>query len=325
VMMLVEEGKLRLDAPAEQWLPELANRRVLRRLDGPLGDTVPAKRPITVEEMLTFTMGFGLPFDDGLPIQHAIDQNQLFNGPPVPMTPLEPDEWMRRFGTLPLMHQPGEGWMYNTGSLLQGVLIRRAARQPFDDFVRERIVSPLGMRDTDFFVPASKLDRYAGCAFFTNPATKVRGRMDQDGAASAYATPPVFPSGAAGLVSTVDDYAAFARMLLNGGMHQGRRILGETSVRAMTTDHLTPGQKAAAKFFPGLFEKSGWGYGMRVSTAPDAITAIPGRYGWDGGFGSSWINDPTRKVIAVVMTQSSDFLFDGGLEAFWHGVYAATA
>ena len=325
VMMLVEEGKLRLDGPAEQWLPELANRQVLRRLDGPLTDTVPAKRAITIEDLLTFTMGFGMLFDNSLPIQRAIEEKQLVNGPPVPMTPLEPDEWMRRFGTLPLMHQPGEGWMYNTGSLVQGVLVRRAANQPFDAFVRERITGPLGMRDTDFFVPAHKLDRYAGCGIFTDPASKPPSRMDKDGAASAYASPPVFPAGSAGLVSTVDDYLAFARMLLNGGQHQGRRMLTQKSVRATTTDHITAAQKAGAKFFPGFFDKSGWGYGMRVSTAPDAITPVPGRYGWDGGFGTSWMNDPKRKLIAIVMTQSSNFLFDGGLDAFWRGVYAATA
>jgi CubicO group peptidase (beta-lactamase class C family) len=325
VMMLVEEGKLRLDGPAEQWLPELANRQVLRRLDGPLTDTVPSKRPITIEDLLTFTMGFGMLFDNSLPIQRAIDEKQLVNGPPVPMTPLEPDEWMRRFGTLPLMHQPGEGWMYNTGSLIQGVLVRRASNQPFDAFVRERITGPLGMRDTDFFVPANKLDRYAGCGVFTDPASKAPSRMDKDGAASAYASPPVFPAGTAGLVSTVDDYFAFARMLLNGGGHQGRRILSAKSVLAMTTDHITAAQKAGAKFFPGFFDKSGWGYGMRVSTAPDAITSVPGRYGWDGGFGTSWMNDPNRRLIAIVMTQSSNFLFNGGLDAFWRGAYAATA
>jgi CubicO group peptidase (beta-lactamase class C family) len=325
VMMLVEEGKLRLDGPAEQWLPELENRQVLRRLDGPLTDTVPSKRPITIEDLLTFTMGFGMLFDNSLPIQRAIDEKQLVNGPPVPMTPLEPDEWMRRFGTLPLMHQPGEGWMYNTGSLIQGVLVRRAANQPFDVFVRERITGPLGMRDTDFFVPANKLDRYAGCGVFTDPARKAPSRMDKDGAASAYASPPVFPAGTAGLVSTVDDYFAFARMLLNGGGHQGRRILSAKSVLAMTTDHITAAQKAGAKFFPGFFDKSGWGYGMRVSTAPDAITSVPGRYGWDGGFGTSWMNDPNRRLIAIVMTQSSNFLFNGGLDAFWRGAYAATA
>jgi CubicO group peptidase (beta-lactamase class C family) len=215
--------------------------------------------------------------------------------------------------------------MYNTGSLIQGVLLRRAANQPFDAFVRERITGPLGMHDTDFHVPAGKLDRYAGCAFSTDPASKARTRMDQDGAASAYASPPVFPGGAAGLVSTVDDYFAFARMLLNGGVHHGRRMLAEKSVRTMTTDHITAAQKAGAKFVPGFFEKSGWGYGMRVSTAPDAITPVPGRYGWDGGFGTSWMSDPNRKLIAIVMTQSSNFLFNGGVDAFWRGVYAAAA
>ena len=325
VMMLIEEGKLRLEAPAEEWLPELAHRQVLRRLDGPLTDTVPAKRPITVEDLLTFTLGFGVLFDDDLPIQRAIDENRLVNGPPVPMTPLDPDAWMRGFGTLPLMHQPGEGWMYNSGSLIQGVLVRRAAQQPFDAFVRERITGPLGMRDTDFFVPADKLDRYAGCGVFTDPASKAPRRMDQDGAASAYAAPPVFPGGSAGLVSTVDDYLAFARLLLNGGKHHGRSLLGERSVRAMTTDHITPAQKAVARFFPGFFDESGWGYGLRVSTAPDAITPVPGRYGWYGGFGTSWMTDPIRNLIAIVMTQSANFLFDGGLQAFWRGVYASTA
>jgi CubicO group peptidase (beta-lactamase class C family) len=323
VMMLVEDGTLTLDAPAERWLPELANRRVLRRIDGPLTDTVPANRAITVRDLMSFTLGFGLLFDNSLPIQRAIDENQLVNGPPVPMTPHGPDEWMKRFGTLPLMHQPGERWMYNTGSLLQGVLVRRASGKTFEAFVHERIIGPLGMRDTDFFVPASKLDRFAGCGFFTDPQSGAKSRMDKDGAASAYATPPVFPGGSAGLVSTVDDYLVFARMLLKGGVHKGQRLLSAASVREMTKDQLTPEQKAASSFFPRFFDTRGWGYGMAIYTAPDAVSRVPGRYGWDGGFGTSWFNDPGRDLVAIVMTQSSDFLFSGGLEAFWRGVYAA--
>ncbi|WP_437287805.1 serine hydrolase domain-containing protein [Sorangium sp. So ce406] len=323
MMMLVEEGKLDLDSPVDPWLPELANRKVLARIDGPIDETVPAERPITVRDLMTFTMGFGVLFDASSPIQRAIDELQLANGQPVPMTPHGPDEWIRRLGTLPLMHQPGAQWMYNTGSLVQGVLVRRAAEQSFDAFVRERILAPLGMRDTDFHVPANKLDRLAGCGYFTDPQTGAKTRMDRDGAESAYASPPTFPSGAAGLVSTVDDYLLFARMLMNGGVHEGRRILSAASVRAMTADHLTPAQKAASSFFPGFFETHGWGYGLAVITAPDAVSEVPGRHGWDGGFGTSWINDPSRALIGIVMTQASNFLFSGALERFWRSVYVA--
>jgi CubicO group peptidase (beta-lactamase class C family) len=323
VMMLVEEGKLALDAPAERWLPELANRRVLTRIDGPLQETVPAIRPITVRDLLTFTLGFGLLFDPAMPIQQAIDQRKLVNGPPVPMTPLDPDQWMKRFAELPLMHQPGERWMYNTGSLVQGVLVRRASGQNLDDFIRTRILDPLGMRDTGFHVPADKLDRFAGCGVFTDPQ-KGPTRMDADGARSAYATPPVFPSAAGGMVSTVDDYLAFGRMLLAGGVHGSRRLLSEASVREMTRDQLTAEQRAASKdsLFPGFFDAQSWGYGVAVSTAPDAISPTPGRYGWFGGFGTAWYNDPGRGLVAMVMTQSADFLFSGALDEFWRTLYA---
>jgi CubicO group peptidase (beta-lactamase class C family) len=322
VMMLVEDGILSLEAPVEKWLPELANRRVLQRIDGPVDQTVPARRPITVRDVLNFTLGFGVLFDNSLPIQGAIDANQLVNGAPVPMTPHAPDEWLKRFGTLPLMYQPGERWMYNTGSLLQGVLVARASGQRFEAFMHDRLIGPLGLRDTDFFVPREKLDRFAGCGVFTDPQSRSKIRMDQDGAASAYATPPVFPSGAAGLMSTVDDYFTFARLLLKGGVHQGRRLLKEESVREMTRDQLTQEQKAASRSPILTVDTKSWGYGMAVSTAPDAISRTPGRYGWDGGFGTSWVNDPSKDLTGIVMTQSSDFLFNGGLDEFWRGMYA---
>jgi CubicO group peptidase (beta-lactamase class C family) len=325
VLMLIEEGKLILDAPIEKWLPELADRRVLARIDGPIDDTVPASRPITVRDVMTYTLGFGVLFDASRPIQKAIDGLELVNGAPVPMTPHAPDEWIRRLGTLPLMHQPGEQWMYNTGSLIQGVLVRRAAGQDFDAFVRERLLVPLGMRDTDFHVPKAKLARFAGCAYFTDPQSGTKTRMDRDGAESAYASPPVFPSGAAGLVSTVDDYLSFARLLMNGGVHRGKRLVSAASVREMTRDHLTPAQKAVSSFFPGFFDTNGWGYGVAVSTAPDAISKQAGRYGWDGGFGTTWFNDASRDLVAIAMTQSSDFLFSGARERFGSSVYAAIA
>ncbi len=156
-MILVEECKLRLDEPVDRLLPELADRTVLKRLDGPLDETVPAHRPITVRDLLTFRMGFGqmMAPPDAYPILQAANEQQIGMGPPSPATTPAPDEWMRRLGTLPLMHQPGERWMYNTGSDVLGVLIARAAGQPLETFLRERIFAPLGMKDTGFSVPAA--------------------------------------------------------------------------------------------------------------------------------------------------------------------------
>ncbi len=171
-MILVEECRLRLDDPVDRLLPELADRRVLRRLDGPLDDTEPARRPITLRDLLTFRMGFGILMapPGSYPIQRAASELDLGQGMPQPQTPPAPDEWIRRFGTLPLMHQPGEKWVYNTGSDVLGVLIARASGQPFERFLRERLFEPLGMRDTAFSVPPASLDRFA-TSYWTNPRT----------------------------------------------------------------------------------------------------------------------------------------------------------
>src|SRR5215469_8868629 len=151
-MILVEEAKLRLEDPVDGLLPELANRQVLKRLDGPLDETVPANRPITVRDLLTFTMGIGLVFasPETHPILRALDDLKLGQGIPAPTTPPDPDEWLRRLGTLPLMFQPGERWQYNTGADVLGVLIARASGQPFETFLQERLFEPLGMKDTSF-------------------------------------------------------------------------------------------------------------------------------------------------------------------------------
>src|SRR5438477_1248470 len=170
-MMLVEDGKLALDEPVERLLPELADRRVLKRIDGPIDDTVPARRPITVEDLLTFRMGHGLilepTFDPPYPVNIAARELQLVMGPPDPRTPHDPDEWIRRFGTLPLMYQPGERWQYNTGSLVLGVLLARASRQPLADIFRTRIFEPLGMKETGFSL-SSKQTRRLPSYYMTN-------------------------------------------------------------------------------------------------------------------------------------------------------------
>ncbi len=172
-MILVEECALRLDEPVDRLLPELADRRVLKRLDGPLDETVPANRPITVRDLLTFRLGFGLIMatPDACPIlKAAIDQGDRRRARRSRLAMPAPDEWLRRLGTLPLMYQPGERWLYSTGSDVLGVLIARAAGQPFDAFLRERIFAPLGMKDTGFSVPAAELDRLA-TGYWTNPQT----------------------------------------------------------------------------------------------------------------------------------------------------------
>src|SRR5689334_14901968 len=293
-MILVEECKLRLDEPVDRWLPELAERKVLKRLDGPLDDTVPAKRPITVRDLLTFRMGFGMIMapPDAYPILSAANELQIGMGPPSPSTMPAPDEWMRRLGSLPLMHQPGEQWMYNTGSDVLGVLIARAAGQEFETFLRERIFEPLGMKDTGFSVPAAKLDRLA-TSYWTNAETGAIEVFDE-AAGGQWSRPPAFPSGAGGLVSTIDDYLAFGQMMLNKGKYGNERLLSRPSVETMTTDQLTPAQKALSRLLPSDFDKRGWGFGVSIVPRRDDLAATLGRYGWDGSLGTSWSSDPGR-------------------------------
>jgi CubicO group peptidase (beta-lactamase class C family) len=300
-MILVEECKLRLDEPVDRLLPELAGRRVLNRLDGPLDDTVPAHRPITVRDLLTFRMGFGIVMGppDVYPIQKAVSEQQIFIGPPKPPTPHAPDEWIRRFATLPLMHQPGEKWMYHTGSDVLGVLIARASGRPLETFFRERIFEPLGMKDTGFSVPAAKLDRLATCYQFNDETGTLELYDDADD--SQWSRPPVFPAAGAGLVSTIDDYLAFGQMMLNNGKHGRERILSRLSVETMTTDQLTPEQQAESRFFLG--DSRGWGFGVSIVTRRDDVAAVPGRFGWDGGYGTSWSSDPKEDMVAILMTQ----------------------
>src|SRR5438128_7909396 len=251
-MILVEECKVRLDEPVDRWLPELAERKVLKRLDGPLDDTVPAKRPITVRDLLTFRMGFGqmMAPPDAYPILSAANEQQIGMGPPSPSTMPAPDEWMRRLGRLPLMHQPGEQWMYNTGSDVLGVLITRASGQPLETFLHQRIFEPLGMKDTSFSVPEASLDRLA-TSYWTDP-TSGKLTVYDEAMGSQWSRPPTFPSGAGGLVSTIDDYLAFGQMMLSQGKLGGERILSRLSVETMTTDQLTPEQKAASSLISGF-------------------------------------------------------------------------
>ena len=316
-LILLEECVLRLDDSVDRFLPELADRRVVRRLDGPVGDTVPANRAITVRDLLTFRFGFGGYFGP-CPLNEAAAELQLAMGPPQPAIPPDPDEWMRRFSTLPLMFQPGERWLYHTGADILGVLIARASGQSFDSFLRDRVFEPLGMKDTGFSVEGGDLERFTAC-YAPDPATGTLQVFDPpDG---QWSTPPAFPSGGAGLVSTADDYLTFAETLRRGGAP----ILSRPSVETMTTDHLTPEQKAIGGFGPDDFDGRGWGFGVGVVTRRDHPAMPVGQYGWDGGLGSVWRNDPTEDMTTILLTNATwtspsppDVVLD-----FLTGAYAA--
>jgi CubicO group peptidase (beta-lactamase class C family) len=258
---------------------------------------VPAERAITVRDLLTFTFGFGIVFapPGTCPIQRATDEAKLGQGMPAPASVVAPDEWMKRFGALPLIHQPGARWMYNTGSDVLGVLIARVAGQPFDVFLAERLFGPLGMVDTAFHVPPAKRDRFT-VSYVVDPATGALSEYDP--IAGQWAAPPAFPSGAGGLVSTVDDFHAFGEMLLG----RRGRVLSAASIAAMMRDQLTPAQKAASNDMPGFFETHGWGFGGSVVTGADDA-GTPGTYGWDGGLGTSFRVDPKRQVVTILLTQ----------------------
>jgi CubicO group peptidase (beta-lactamase class C family) len=295
-MILVEECKVRLDETVDRLLPELANRNVLRRLDGPLDDTVSAKRAVTVRD-LTWGVGVLYAPPDAYPILKAANELQIGVGPPQPLKTPPPDEWMRRLSTLPLMSQPGEMWIYNTGSDVLGVLIARA----LEAFLRERIFEPLGMKDTSFSVPPDKLNRFA-TAYWNSFQT---GKLEvyDEAATGQWTQPPAFPSGSGGLVSTADDYFAFSRMMVNKGKHNGVRMLSGSFLETMTTDQLTPQQKAVSGLIPGYFDSHGWGFGVSIVTRRISPAEPVDMYGWNGGLGTLWNTDPKNDSAGILLTQ----------------------
>ena len=290
VLSLAEDGLLGLEEPVDRLLPELADRRVLRRPDGPLTDTIEAERAVTTRDLLTFTWGFGMQgamfmAPEPWPIVTAVAERELSSfGPASPDTTPEPDTFMARLGELPLLAQPGERWLYSAGSQVLGVLAARAAGAPFEDVMRERVLTPLGMDDTAFY--ANDTSRLATAYENVNGELTVRDRPD-----GQWSRPPRFPDGAAGLVSTAEDLLRFGRMLLLPG---GNPVLTAGTVAEMTSDQLTPAQ--LARVWPGFsfLGDRGWGYGVSVTEWG---------YGWEGGSGTAWANVPDQDLTVVVLTQ----------------------
>ncbi|MFD8388608.1 serine hydrolase domain-containing protein [Streptomyces sp. NPDC059680] len=294
VLMLVEEGRLALDAPVEEWLPELAKPSVVRTPDAPVADVVPAARPITVEDLLSSRTGWGFPADFSLPAVQSLFTVQK-DGRALQDWP-DPHTWLGLLAQVPMLHQPGDAWLYGTSSDLQGTLVARASGRTLPDFLAERIFEPLGMEDTAFAVPESKRHRFTS-SYTPTPDGTLELTDTPDGLWSRL---PRFHSGGGGLVSTADDWLAFACMLLNGGEGNGHRLLTPASVSRMTTNHLTAEQRAAATLF---LEGQGWGYGGQVDVTPADPWNVPGRYGWVGGTGTTAHVVPSTGTVAILLTQ----------------------
>ncbi len=289
-LALVAEGRLDLEEPVDRLLPELAGRRVLRRMDGPLDDTVPAHRAITPRDLLTFTFGFGPVVEmffapEPWPVVEAAAALHLETlGPPNRDAQPDPDTWIAGLGSLPLLAQPGERWFYNTAASVLGVLAARAAGEPFGEVLRTRICEPLGMRDTGLWTTqTSRL-----VTAYRPTETGLAAWDEPDG---SWSRPPRFGDGAADLVSTADDLLAFSRMLLGGGSP----VLPTALARQMTTGQLTAEQKAKGGFGPDFFKDKSWGFGLAVQN--------DGSYGWAGGFGSTWLMDPAHDLTVLMLTQ----------------------
>ncbi len=290
-MLLVDEGRIAVDDPIGEWLPELAASSVVRRPDAPVDDVVPAQRAITVLDLLTFRAGYGFPSDFSLPaVQPLLAAVQEQMSAPHLVPP--PDEWLARLAKIPMLHQPGAAWLYNTCSDILGVLVARVSGRSFSEFLAERLFEPLGMADTGFGVPAEKRGRltsyYATDLSLVDPPD---GFLTKE---------PAFASGAGGLASTADDWHAFGRMLLAGGTVDGARVLSEESVRAMTTNYLTSAQRAASTLF---LEGQGWGFGGSVDVEAIDLWNVPGRYGWVGGTGTAAHVVPATSTVTILLTQ----------------------
>ncbi len=308
-LLLVEEGRLRLYDPVDAWLPELANRMVLRDPNGKLSDVYPAPRSITLHDLLTYRFGIGWTRSSVTSRIFALLPAQIADAMQMRDAEiLSPDAWMARLGEIPLLYEPGERWLYHTAADVLGVLIARVAEQPLETFLQERIFTPLAMVDTSFAVPPEKRNRLA--VAYAKAATGELTVWDHP-RNTRWADLPLLPSGGAGLVSSVDDYQRFGRMLLDGGELDGVRLLSRKTVEAMTTDYLTPEQHTHPATMYDRYDvdrseiwtNRGFGYGIGVRTKRTGLGPSVGSFFWPGAFGTTWMADPQEHLMATLLFQ----------------------
>lgn len=291
-MILLENKKLRLEDNISKWIPELAERRVLRTPDSELDDTVPAVREITVFDVLTFQLGIGIYLAQyDTPLLRAM--YALGIAPSPDLVPFDSEEFIFRLGSLPLAHHPGDTFMYHTGDDVLRVLIMRITGQPLGEFLQERIFEPLAMVDSGLSVSPDKLHRLSTCYF---PQTEFGETLAiWDAADNRFTQAPIFPNS---IVSTVGDYLNFSAMLLGNGVFRGRQFLHSESVTLMMTDHLSDEQKWLSPS-AGFWDTKGWGMGGSVYTRSLPQGPNSGSYSWFGGYGGHFIIDKKRESVVI--------------------------
>ena len=294
-MALAEEGRLALSDPVTNWLPELADMRVLVNPTGSLDDTVAARRPITVDDLMTHRSGLAYSFSVTGPIARAYAGVSLRQ---------DQDDWLAEVARLPLVHQPGERLTYSHATEVLGIIVSRIEGKSLQDVLAERIFGPLGMVDTGFFVSPAQRERAA-----TMYRLDENAELRDDAMGPIPVKEPRFCQGGASLVSTADDYLRFARMLLGGGTVDGVRVLTEDSVAAMRIDRLTDDQKRHP--FLGMPFWVGRGFGLNLSVVTDEAKSAQlfgpgglGTFGWPGAYGTWWQADPANDLILIYLIQN---------------------
>ena len=295
-MMLIEEGRLKLDDPIKRWLPEFADMRVLTAPNGPAEATVPAARDITVDDLFTHRGGLAYAFTSIGPIAKVMEERL----PPG----LTPDAWLAALGTIPLSYQPGERFHYSHSTDVLGFLVARIAGTSLRDHLRARIFEPLRMRDTDFWIAPENRRR---AAVVYRPDAQSGQLLPVP--FPEHDSPPAFSSGGGGLVSTADDYLRFARLLLNGGGLDGVQLLRGESVALMARNRLTDTQRQIPFMGIPFWAGQGFGLGLSVITDPDKQAWMgpgsKGAFGWPGAFGTWWQADPVNDMVLIYMIQNS--------------------
>jgi CubicO group peptidase (beta-lactamase class C family) len=296
MMMLYEEGKWKPSDPIARYIPEFRDLKVYSGVDNDGKPTVdkPGHAP-TMGELMSHTAGFTYGVFGSTPVDKMYQEAQLLGAPTL-------QEFIERVSKLPLLYQPGEGWVYSVSVDIQGYLVEKLSGKPFADFLRERIFLPIGMKDTGFYVPADKLDRVA--TIYQGDAAAATAMPRDPGIGK----PPGMPSGGGGLYSTAGDYLRFAQMVLNGGELNGVRLVAPSSIELMRANHVSDEVKNARKFGIGLYQiQPGFGFGYDFAILEDPLklgsTAGKGSFLWDGVAGTWFWIDPTNDVVFVGIVQ----------------------